>query len=135
MFDTSGSGTIEAKELKVALRALDIEPSKDEIKQLIGKFDKDGSGRIDFHEFLDIMMIKMSERNSTTELENAFKLFDIDGDGLISFDDLKKVATELGEDMTDEELREMISNGATKGEKDGAVTSSGFYSILNRSNH
>ena len=32
MFDTSGSGTIEAKELKVALRALDIEPSKDEIK-------------------------------------------------------------------------------------------------------
>ena len=75
---------------------------------------------IDFHEFLDIMMIKMSERNSTQELENAFKLFDIDGDGLISFDDLKKVATELGEDMTDEELREMISNGATKGEKDGA---------------
>ena len=37
--------------------------------------------------------------------------------------------------MTDEELREMISNGATKGEKDSAVTSSGFYSILNRSNH
>ena len=32
LFDTSGSGTIEAKELKVALRALDIEPSKDEIK-------------------------------------------------------------------------------------------------------
>ena len=67
----------------MALRALDIEPSKDEIKQLIGKFDKDGSGRIDFHEFLDIMMIKMSERNSTTELENAFTLFDTDGDGLI----------------------------------------------------
>lgn len=89
MFDTSGSGTIEAKELKVALRALDIEPSKDEIKQLIGKFDKDGSGRIDFHEFLDIMMIKMSERNSSAELENAFKLFDMDGDGLISFEDLK----------------------------------------------
>ncbi len=29
LFDTSGSGTIEAKELKVALRALDIEPSKE----------------------------------------------------------------------------------------------------------
>lgn len=89
---------------------------------MIGKFDKDGSGRIDFHEFLDIMMIKMSERNSTSELENAFKLFDIDGDNVITFDDLKKVATELGEDMTDEELREMISNGATKGEKEGGVT-------------
>ena len=80
-------------------------------------------------------MIKMSERNSSTELENAFSLFDTDGDGLISFEDLKNVAVELGEDMTDEELREMISNGATKGEKDGAVTQSGFFSILNRSNH
>ena len=43
MFDTSGSGTIEAKELKVALRALGFEPSKDELKALIGNFDKDGS--------------------------------------------------------------------------------------------
>ena len=31
LFDTSGSGTIEPKELKVALRALGIEPSKDHI--------------------------------------------------------------------------------------------------------
>ena len=52
LFDTSGSGTIEAKELKVAFSALDIEPSKDDIKMLIGRFDKDGSGSIDFPEFL-----------------------------------------------------------------------------------
>ena len=31
LFDTSGSGTIEAKELKVALRALGFEQTKDEI--------------------------------------------------------------------------------------------------------
>ena len=64
LFDTSGSGTIEAKELKVALRALGFEPSKDELKNLIGNFDKDNSGRIDFHEFLDIMITKMSEKDS-----------------------------------------------------------------------
>ena len=59
MFDTSGSGTIESKELKVALRALGFEPTKEEIKNLIGNFDKDGTGKIDFHEFLDIMITKM----------------------------------------------------------------------------
>ena len=35
LFDTSGSGTIEAKELKVALRALGFEPTKEDIDQLI----------------------------------------------------------------------------------------------------
>ena len=75
----------------------------------------------------------MSERNSTTELENAFSLFDTDGDKLISFEDLKTVALELGEDMTDEELKEMIA-GANKGDKDGTVNPTGFYNILNKSN-
>ena len=52
LFDTSGSGTIEAKELKVALQALGFEPSREEIEKLIGGVDKDKSGKIDFHEFL-----------------------------------------------------------------------------------
>jgi centrin-1 len=64
LFDTSGSGTIQAKELKVALRALGFEPTVEEIKNLIGNFDKDQSQRIDFHEFLDIMITKMSEKDS-----------------------------------------------------------------------
>ena len=35
MFDTAGLGIIDAKELKVALRALDFNPTNDEIKSLI----------------------------------------------------------------------------------------------------
>ena len=66
------------------------------------------------------MITKMSEKDAATELEKAFELFDVDQDGQISFDDLKVVAQELGEDMTDEELKEMIG-GANKGEKDGTV--------------
>ena len=41
LFDTSGSGTIEPKELKVALRALGMEPSKEDINKLVADFDKD----------------------------------------------------------------------------------------------
>ena len=75
----------------------------------------------------------MSEKDSASELENAFVLFDLDKDGKISFDELKRVAEDLGEDMTDEELKEMIA-GANKGDKDGYVYRTGFFNILNKSN-
>ena len=32
LFDTDGSGSIDAKELKVAMRALSFEPNKEEIR-------------------------------------------------------------------------------------------------------
>jgi|TARA_B110001450_G_C17181836_1_gene303744 Ca2+-binding EF-hand superfamily protein len=79
------------------------------------------------------MITKMSEKDSAQELENAFELFDVDNDGHISFEDLKMVASELGEDMTDEELKEMIA-GANKGDREGTVNQSGFFNILNKSN-
>ena len=40
LFDTDGSGTIDAKELKVAMRALGFEPKKEEIKKMISDIDK-----------------------------------------------------------------------------------------------
>ena len=65
-------------------------------------------------------------------------MFDLDKDGYISFSELKKVATDLGEDMTDEELREMIAgaNKGDKGDKDKEmyVNKLGFFNILNKSN-
>ena len=108
LFDTDGSGTIDAKELKVAMRALGFEPKKEEIKKMIADIDKDGSGTIDFEEFLQMMTAKMGERDSREEIMKAFRLFDDDETGKISFKNLKRVAKELGERMTDEELQEMV---------------------------
>merc|ERR1712032_1152998 len=83
-FDTDGTGTIDAKELKVALRALGFEPKKEELKKLVSDLDKStsasGQGMLDFNEFLEIMTAKMSEKDSK----------------------------EHGEMMSDEELQEMI---------------------------
>ena len=113
MFDTSGSGTIEKKELKVALYALGFTPNKDDLTKLIKDFSKDESDRIDFAEFLDIMITKMSEKDTAAEIDKAFHLFDVDEDGKITIEDLKQVARELQETMTDEELEEMLKAGAS----------------------
>ena len=51
-----------------------------------------GSGTIDFDEFLTMMTAKMGDRDSKEEIAKAFKLFDDDGTGKISFKNLKRVA-------------------------------------------
>merc|ERR1712106_583322 len=78
LFDTDGTGTINIKELKVALRALGFEPKKEELKVLIQEVDADANGAIDFNDFLKIMSQKMNERDPKDEILKAFKLFDDD---------------------------------------------------------
>lgn len=59
LFDTENSGVIDAKELKVAMRALGFEPKKEEVRRILQEIDKNGEGVIRFEEFLDIMTGKM----------------------------------------------------------------------------
>jgi len=87
--------------------------------QSFGDFNQDQENE---GSLTDIRVINEQEQLTGVYLDLPFfnSTNDTDGDGVISFDDLKAVATELGEDMTDEELREMIAGG-NKGDKDGVV--------------
>lgn len=135
LFDTDGSGTIEIKELKVALRALGFEPKKEEIKALINSLENPELGKevndnnenqntIDFNEFLQIMRIKMSERESPEEIEAAYKMFmeyDVEEAGGITFESLRRVADMIEEEIDDEEIYDMIreAKGTNKKEERG----------------
>eukprot|EP00758_Cryptobia_borreli_P001954 Tbor_TRINITY_DN2668_c0_g1::TRINITY_DN2668_c0_g1_i1::g.17919::m.17919/K16465/CETN1; centrin-1 len=130
LFDTDGSGSIDAKELKVAMRALGFEPKKEEIRKMISDIDTDGRGTIDFNAFLEMMTTKMSEKDSREEILKAFRLFDDDETGKISFKNLKRVAKELGENMNDEELQEMIDEADRDG--DGEISEDEFLRIMKK---
>uniref|UniRef100_H3D6A1 Centrin 4 n=1 Tax=Tetraodon nigroviridis TaxID=99883 RepID=H3D6A1_TETNG len=132
LFDADGTGTIDVKDLKVAMRALGFEPKKEEIKQMIADIDKEGSGTIDYVDFLNMMTHKMSEKDSKEEIMKAFRLFDDDCTGKISFKNLKRVAKELGETLTDEELQEMIDEADRDG--DGEVSEQEFLRIMKKTN-
>ncbi|KAG2373358.1 hypothetical protein C9374_012224 [Naegleria lovaniensis] len=131
LFDMDGSGKIDAKELKVAMRALGFEPKKEEIKKMISGIDN-GSGKIDFNDFLQLMTAKMSEKDSHAEIMKAFRLFDEDDTGYITFANLKRVAKDLGENMTDEELREMIEEADRS--NSGQISKEDFLRIMKKTN-
>ena len=59
LFDTDHSGTIDAKELKAAMRALGFDVKKEEIIRMLNEVDADNSGEIEFKEFVKLMTGKM----------------------------------------------------------------------------
>lgn len=130
LFDTEGTGTIDTKELKVAIRALGFEPKKEDIKKMVADVDKEGTGKISYADFLQLMTLKMTEKDSNEEILKAFRLFDDDDTGTISFKNLKRVAKELGENLTDEELKEMIEEADLDG--DGEVNQDEFLRIMKK---
>ena len=130
LFDTDGSGSIDPKELRAAMQSLGFEAKNQTIYQMITDLDKNKSGNIDFEEFLDMMTARMSDKDTREDISKVFRLFDDDCTGTITLRNLRRVARELGETMTDEELQEMVDRADSNG--DAAVTMDDFYNIIRR---
>lgn len=114
----------------MAMRALGFEPRREEIKKIVSTIVKDDTDSITEEQFVDIMSEKIAEKDTREEILKAFRLFDDDQTGKISFKNLKRVAEELGETLTDEELKEMIQE-ADK-DSDGEVNQDEFLRIMKK---
>merc|ERR1712032_1318803 len=76
---------------------------------MILEVDDDGSGVIEFPEFLTMMANKVTDRDPKGEIQKAFSLFTGEDPDKISFKDLRRLADDLGVPMTDEEDELMVS--------------------------
>merc|ERR1712216_163985 len=130
LFDIDGSGTIDAKELGTAMRALGMEASKDEVRKMIEDIDKDGSGTIDLEEFTAMMTARTSDSESTEEKLKVFALFTGGNEKGITFKEMQRCATDLGDNMSAEDLQEMFDEADTDG--DGVVSADEYLALLER---
>nr|KAF6400665.1 hypothetical protein HJG63_002730 [Rousettus aegyptiacus] len=99
------------------------ETQKQEIKEAFDLFDVDGSGTIDVKEL-------KSEKDEKEEILKAFKLFDDDDTGSITLNNIKRVAKELGENLTDDELQEMLDEADRDG--DGEINEEEFLRMMQK---
>ena len=128
MFDTDGSGKIDPKELKAAMHSLGFEKKSPTVYEMISDLEERGH-EVDFDEFLDAISSKLGNRETREGIDRIFDLFDDDKTGSINLNNLKCVAKELGETMTVDELREMLSRAASNNEE---ITREDFYNIMTK---
>ena len=110
------------------MRALGFDVKKAEVLSLMKEYDREGSGQIEYPDFLEIMTTKINERDPVEEILKAFKLFDEDNTGRISLRNLRRVARELGENLTDDELQAMIDEFDK--DQDGEISEQEFLNIM-----
>ncbi|KAJ7960104.1 EF hand calcium-binding family protein [Quillaja saponaria] len=100
-FDKNGDGRISTSELKEMFRTLGSEITSEELKRIKSEIDKNGDGYIDLKEFAEFhyggsdINGAGAEQCGTKELRDAFDLYDIDKNGLISASELHAVHEEV----------------------------------------
>mmetsp|Transcript_123378 Transcript_123378/g.349528 ORF Transcript_123378/g.349528 Transcript_123378/m.349528 type:complete len:161 (+) Transcript_123378:71-553(+) len=109
LFDKDADGVITIRELGTLMRSLGQNPGEAELETMVNEVDADGSGTIDFPEFLSLMAIR-GRTNASEEdvLMDAFKSFDKDEVGFITEENFISVMTTFGEKMSPEEVGEVI---------------------------
>merc|ERR1711959_39764 len=133
LFDTDQSGEIDLKELKAAMQSLGYESKNDTIFTMLNELDKDGNASLDFEEFLELMSGKegKDEKDTRDEIDKIFRLFDTAGTGVATVKDVMKVAKELGERLTMEEISEIVRR-ACADESTMEITPEDFYQVMTK---
>jgi centrin-3 len=103
---------------KVSLRALGFDLRKPDVQRLMTDYDVENTGKINREDFVEIAKDMVLNRDPQEELQRAFKLFSDEASGKISFRNLRKIARELGEKTSDEELRAMINEFDKDGDQE-----------------
>ena len=132
LFDTNHSGNIDSREFKAAMRALGFPIKKVDVIRYFKEIPKDVSESLTFDEFIRIVAPIMPKRDSKEEIYKVFALFDEDKTGKVSFKNLKKIAAEVGENLTDEEIKEMISEADRSTHKEGLIDFEDFFRVMKK---
>ncbi|CAK9147113.1 unnamed protein product [Ilex paraguariensis] len=138
-FDKNNDGYITKQELRESLKNIGIFMEEREVVGMIEKVDSNGDGLIDLDEFCELfgdLEGRREKERSEDEgggegyLKEAFDVFDGDGDGLITVEELGLVLSSLGfkEGKKLEDCKEMIRKVDLDG--DGMVNLDEFKTMM-----
>jgi len=117
MFDHDPKdGEITANELRITMVNLGLSVTISESLDIINELDHDQNQKIDFNEFCKMMgkhhhhcIEKDCRQVLIDDLQRAFHLFDLNGNGFICKDELREILIKTGEqDVSEAEIDEIL---------------------------
>nr|XP_043637022.1 calmodulin-like protein 3 [Erigeron canadensis] len=130
MFDHDGDGKITKQELSKSLERLGMLIPEKDLEHMIDHIDTDGDGSVNMEEFERLYEMIMEERDEEEDIKEAFNVFDKNGDGFITVDELRSVLTSLGlrQGRTIEDCQLMVKKVDVDG--DGMVNYAEFRQMM-----
>jgi Ca2+-binding EF-hand superfamily protein len=130
LFDAENLGKIGTKHLVSTMKSLGFDTKSPLVFNMITELDNDKyENGITFDQFISEISAKLGDRSTKEGLMRLFKLFDSDNSGSINPQNLKKVVKELGDSMTNDEIKDLIEHASSNGE---CITFDDFYQIMTK---
>ena len=129
LYDIDEDGTISSSDIPKVMKCLGCDFTKEELDNLTNELDPREFGVINFQQFLVMMSRNMKPRPSKeNRLREVFMFFDVDEKGFINAADLRQAMINLGENLTESDINQMIKEAGK--EEDGQVTYDEFVKIV-----
>ena len=111
-FDANGDGVLTKEEILNGYKTImPFDDAEKEVERIMNEVDIDKSGTIDYNEFV-LATINKQKLLNKEKLEATFKMFDKDGSGSISSDEIKSVlGKHVDEKVLDDMIKEVDING------------------------
>ncbi|KAK3090036.1 hypothetical protein FSP39_008719 [Pinctada imbricata] len=115
LFDKKGTGQVSTKELEKVFKSLALQVDDEKLKEWSDELDEEATGYFTWDQFKILFERKLKTDEDERELREAFRVLDKGNKGTIPVEDLRWILKSLGDDLTDEELDEMIAETDTDG--------------------
>ena len=109
------NGMMNLNNMVIAMKELKFDESEPVIYDIIAEMESENKTSLSYDDFVDKLTEKLQDRDSQKATERVFDLFTEDPKGTVTYEVLKKVHQDIGEEASEDDLRRLIKSGASNG--------------------